>query len=299
MELGVHLPLIPFEQPLSLKRLEATADAARECGFAAVSVNDHFVFQRPWLDGPAALASVIERSGTMTLATTVALSSLRGPVALSKTLAAIDLLSGGRVVAALGPGSSPRDYEVAGVEFEERWKRFEESVVVLRALLEGEPPPQDARYYPLPADTVLSPGPARRIPVWVGSWGSPAGLRRVVRVADGWLASAYNTTPEVFAAARDGLPERFPNALATMWTWVTDDRGERDRVLNAVLAAMLKRDPAELQGQLCVGAPEECARLLSRYAEAGCERVYLWPLGDEPRQLERVAGEVAPLIASG
>ena len=300
MDLGVHLPLIQFgDDELSRERLEAAVDSARECGFAAVSSNDHFVFQRPWLDGPTALASVIERSGAMTLATTVALSSLRGPVALAKALAAIDLLSGGRVVAALGPGSSPRDYELAGVDFEDRWKRFEESVVVMRALLEGEPPPEDGRYYPLPADLELSPGPARRIPLWVGSWGSAAGLRRVVRVADGWLASAYNTTPEVFAAARDDLPERFPNALATMWTWVTDDRGERDRVLNDALAAMLKRDPAELQGQLCVGAPEECAQLLSRYAEAGCERVYLWPLGDEPRQLERVAGEVAPLIAAG
>jgi len=36
--------------------------------------------------------------------------------------------------------------------------------------------------------------------------------------------------------------------------------------------------------------------LLSRYAEAGCDRVYLWPLGDEQRQLERFAGDVAPLI---
>jgi alkanesulfonate monooxygenase SsuD/methylene tetrahydromethanopterin reductase-like flavin-dependent oxidoreductase (luciferase family) len=82
-----------------------------------------------------------------------------------------------------------------------------------------------------------------------------------------------------------------------MWTWVTDDRSDRDRVLSDVLGPMLKRDPAELQGQICVGAPEECAQLLSRYAEAGCERVYLWPLGDERRQLERVAGEVGPLIS--
>jgi hypothetical protein len=38
--------------------------------------------------------------------------------------------------------------------------------------------------------------------------------------------------------------------------------------------------------------------LLSRYAEAGCERVYLWPLGQEQRQLELVAGEVAPKIGA-
>jgi hypothetical protein len=32
--------------------------------------------------------------------------------------------------------------------------------------------------------------------------------------------------------------------------------------------------------------------MLSRYAEAGCQRVYLWPLGDEARQLE-LAAEIA------
>jgi alkanesulfonate monooxygenase SsuD/methylene tetrahydromethanopterin reductase-like flavin-dependent oxidoreductase (luciferase family) len=308
VDLGVHLPLIQFgDEAPSYEQLRAVADTARESGFAAVSANDHFVFQRPWLDGPTALASVIERSRPLELATTVALSTLRGPIALAKALAAIDLLSGGRLVAALGPGSSQRDHKLVGVDFEERWPRFEESIAVLRALLGREPPPRDARYYPLPADLELLPGPAQRVPLWVGSWGSAAGLARVARAADGWLASAYNTTPEGFAVARGDLEralvdrgrnaDRFPNALATMWTWVTGDRAERDRVLADVLAPMLGRDPAELQGQVCVGTPEACARLLSRYADAGCDRVYVWPLGDEPRQLERVAGEVAPLVS--
>jgi len=59
----------------------------------------------------------------------------------------------------------------------------------------------------------------------------------------------------------------------------------------------LQRDPDALRGQLCVGPVEHCAGLLSHYAGAGCGRVYLWPLGDEPRQLELIAGEVAPLIS--
>src|SRR5947208_15069908 len=92
------------EPPLSLQRLTATVDAARDCGFSAVSANDHLVFQGPWLDGPTALASIIERSGEMALATTVALATVRGPVPLAKSLAAIDVLSDGRLVAALGPG---------------------------------------------------------------------------------------------------------------------------------------------------------------------------------------------------
>src|SRR3712207_5630517 len=94
------------EEPLSRRRLEAAVDTARDCGFAAVSANDHFVFQTPWLDGLTALASMIERSGEMTLATTVSLAVVRGPVALAKALAAIDVLSEGRLIAAVGPGSS-------------------------------------------------------------------------------------------------------------------------------------------------------------------------------------------------
>jgi alkanesulfonate monooxygenase SsuD/methylene tetrahydromethanopterin reductase-like flavin-dependent oxidoreductase (luciferase family) len=310
VDLAVHLPLMQFQQEeeLSMPRLEATVDAARECGFAAVSANDHFVFQTPWLDGPTALASMIERSGEMTLATTIALSVLRGPVPLAKTLAAVDLLSEGRLIAAVGPGSSERDYEVIGVRFEERWSRLDESIAVLRAILRGEPFPADARHYPLPGDLELKPGPRQPggVPIWIGSWGSAAGLARVARLGDGWLASAYNTTPERFEAAREGLARRlaergrggagFPNALATMWTWVSKDRAEGDRVLREVLAALLRRDPDELRGQVCVGPAGHCAELLARYAEAGCERVYLWPLGDERRQLELIAADVAPEI---
>lgn len=283
MELGVHLPLLQFgDDRLTLRRLQDTVDAARECGFAAVSANDHLVFQRPWLDGPTALAAAIERSGDMQLATTVALPLVRGPVALAKALAAIDVLSGGRVVAGVGPGSSERDYRLAGVPFEERWPRFDEAVALLRALLRGEPLPVGSRFYPVAPGVELAPR-ERPIPLWIGSWGSRAGLSRVSRLGDGWLASAYNTTPERFAAARAKLSEGFPNALATMWTWVDDD----DRVLKAVLAPLLGRDPAELE--VCVGPAGHCVELLSRYAEAGCQRVYLWPLGDEARQLELIA----------
>jgi alkanesulfonate monooxygenase SsuD/methylene tetrahydromethanopterin reductase-like flavin-dependent oxidoreductase (luciferase family) len=275
VELGVHLPLMRFgDEPLSAARLNATVDAARECGFAAVSANDHLVFQTPWLDGLTALASVIERSGAMELATTVALAVMRGPVPLAKALTAIDVLSQGRVVAGVGPGSSARDYELVGVPFEERWKRFDLVLARLRPLLKGEE---------------LEPRPYREggIPLWIGSWGSPAGLRRVARFGDGWLASAYNTTPEGFAAARAELPDGFPNALATMWTWVTEDAAEADRVLTTVLAPLLKRDPSRLQ--VCIGSAGHCAELLGRYAEAGCRRVYVWPLGDEARQVELIA----------
>src|SRR5918995_2132025 len=124
MELGLHLPLMEFrDEGQSLGRLTSAVDAARKCGFAAVSANDHLVFSTPWLDGPVALAAVAERSGEMALATTVSLPTLRGPVPLAKALAALDVLSDGRLVAGVGPGSSARDYEAVGLPFEERWRR--------------------------------------------------------------------------------------------------------------------------------------------------------------------------------
>src|SRR2546430_7141222 len=175
MDLGIHLPLMQFgDEGLSLGRLEQAVDAAREGGLAAVSANDHFVFSTPWLDGPTALASVIERTGNMTLATTVSLAVLRGPVPLAKMLAALDILCEGRLVAALGPGSSKRDYDALGVSFDERWKRFDEALAVLRTLLKREPFPDDARYYPVPSDVSLAPDPPHGIPLWIGSWGSLA-----------------------------------------------------------------------------------------------------------------------------
>src|SRR3712207_2659652 len=118
------------EDRLSMGRLDATVDTARDCRFVAVAANDHLVIQTPWLDGPTALASVIGRSGEMALATTVALPVLRGPVPLAKALTALDVLSEGRLVAGLGPGSSERDYRILGIPFEERWKRFDEAVAV-------------------------------------------------------------------------------------------------------------------------------------------------------------------------
>src|SRR6478672_1321040 len=258
MELGLHLPLMEFgDEGQSFARLAGAVDAARECGFAAVSANDHFLFQTPWLDGATALAAVIDRSGAMELATTVANVALRGPVPLAKTLVALDLLSDGRVIAGVGPGSSQRDYDAVGVPFEERWQRFDEAAAILRSLLRGEPPPQTRHHYPLP-DSQLTPAPRRPggIPLWIGSWGSKAGLRRVARLGDGWLASAYNTTPEGFASASESLDAEledhgrgasgFPNALVTMWTWVTEDGAERDRVLRDVLAPLLNRDPEDL-----------------------------------------------------
>ena len=310
MNYGAHLPLIALDgQPWTLHRLLEYVEIAESVGFQALSANDHLVFPRPWLDGPTALASVLTRTGQMALATTVALPVVRGPVALAKSLAAIDLLSGGRLVVGVGPGSSARDYAAVGVPVEERWKRLDEAVQALRALWLGEDPPFRGEFYSTEGVT-LEPYPAQRPgpPIWIGSWGSEAGLRRVVRLGDGWLASAYNTTPEVFAADRRSLaehlhasgkhPDRFPNAIATMFFHVTEDGATSERIVREVLSPTLNRPEEELRQRLLVGPAEECAEKLAAYRAAGAQRIFLWPVEDELRQLATFQERVAPLVRS-
>ncbi|MGV9713772.1 LLM class flavin-dependent oxidoreductase [Gordonia sp. NPDC003424] len=308
MWFGAHLPLIdidggaPASPPSS--SLSGYVDAARHAGFRAIGANDHLVFARPWLDGLVALSSIVGRSADLTLATTVALPVIRGPATMAKTAAAVDEISGGRFVLGVGPGSSAADYAAAGIAFDERWPRFDESVSVLRAALTGTPQPGPSRFYDVPT---LEPVPPRPIPIWIGSWGSVAGLRRVVRLGDGWLASAYNTTPDRISAGRtiihDALHERgrsvdgFPIVLATMWTYVTDSRTHaRERL--EVLARMLHRDPGILAGQVLIGPAEECAATLTRYADAGVDGVFVWPVADPIDQLIVFGASVASSVLS-
>ena len=179
MDFGAHLPLMDFGgNPYSLDHLIAYSETAAELGFSALSVNDHMVFSVPWLDGPTALAAVIGHSGTMTLATTVSLPVIRGPVPLAKTLGAIDRLSNGRLMVAVGPGSSEQDFDALGLRFDERWARLDESVGALRALWRAGAPPFVGRFYSTEGIR-LEPRPARDDgpPIWIGSWGSKAGLR--------------------------------------------------------------------------------------------------------------------------
>jgi alkanesulfonate monooxygenase SsuD/methylene tetrahydromethanopterin reductase-like flavin-dependent oxidoreductase (luciferase family) len=298
------------EEPASISDLIEYARLADQVGLTWLTSNDHLVYGRPWLDGPVALSSVLPAIGAMTVATTIALPVVRGPGPLAKALAAIDRLSGGKLVVGVGPGSSERDYRAVGIAWEERWPRFEEAVQALRALLRPASQPFEGAFYStegmhlLPAPTQLG-GP----PIWTGSWGSEAGLRRVARLADGWLASGYNTTPEHFGETlqrlhghlrREGIdPAGFPNAIATMFVYLTEDAAAADTVLTEVLAPTLGRPPEQLRERLLVGSASECVAKLARFESAGAERVLIWPVGDELHQLERFHDTVMSQLGAG
>ena len=308
MKFGAHLPLMDFgDHSFTLDHLLRYARTAEQLGFDMLCANDHLVFAVPWLDGPTALAAVIEASGQMTLATTVALVAVRGPVPVAKALAAIDRLSGGRLLVAAGPGSSPGDYHSVGIDFGQRWARLDEAIRTLRVLWVTDPEPFAGQFYST-AGIDLRPRPAQAggPPIWIGSWGSDAGLRRVARLGDGWLASAYNTTPALFGEALTRLngyladhsknPETFPNALATMWFYITENPSEADHIFRHRVLPAINRPGNLLRERLPIGSAGAVADLLAAFKTAGLKRVLLWPVADEARQLELFREKVAPAV---
>lgn len=301
MEYGAHLPLISFRgEKRSLNDLLEFTDTARALGYTFLCANDHMVARQPWLDGPTALAAVISHSGEMRLATTIVLPVVRGPAPAAKLLAALDVLSEGRLVVGAGPGSSARDYALVGLSFEERWLRLEESVNTLRAFFRGEE--FEGAFYKTGGER-LEPLPTQPggPPIWLGVWGKKGGLRRTAALGDGWLASGLHTSREQFARSLAGLeeplreagrdPATFPNGIATFWTYVTDNTTEA--------AHYLENYPEAMRTQLPIGTAEECATKLRPYREAGAQRIFIWPIADETRQLRVFFEQVVPLIEQG
>jgi alkanesulfonate monooxygenase SsuD/methylene tetrahydromethanopterin reductase-like flavin-dependent oxidoreductase (luciferase family) len=142
----------------------------------------------------------------------------------------------------------------------------------------------------------LEPHPAQNpIPVWIGSWGSEAGLRRTARLGDGWLASAYNTTPakfgedlkklRTFLRSRDRDAPGFPNGIATTFFHVTDRPAEADEILT-FMSGVLKRPASELRDRFLVGPAGESIEKIRAYQGAGAQRILVWPVRDELQQLE-------------
>jgi alkanesulfonate monooxygenase SsuD/methylene tetrahydromethanopterin reductase-like flavin-dependent oxidoreductase (luciferase family) len=299
MELGVHLPIADLgDGTPTLGGLGEYVRIARDLGYTTVSANDHLVWRQPWLDGPTALAAVASAAAGMTLATSICLPVVRHPVVVAKSISALASLTDGRVIAGLGPGSTPADYDAVGVPFSERWTRFDEAVPMVRALLRGEVAPA-GRYYG--GAGPIAPVPERPPEVWFGSWGSEQRIAAMAAVTDGWLASAYNTTPDRFAAARARLdrhlvtagrdPETYPDAIATGWALVTSRSGERERVLHTLLGPLLGRDPDTLAA-LPVGSPAYCSEVFAKWREAGAGLFLVWPLRDAAVQIELLAAAV-------
>ena len=203
MRIGVQLPEV--ERDVRWPEYVAMARAAEASGFDSIWVGDHLLYRGdgrpergPWDAWTllAGLACVTERAAIGPL---VACTAFRDPGLLARAAAAVDELSGGRLVVALGAGWNETEFRAFGIPFDRRVSRFEEAFEIVRRLLAGERVSFEGRFHRV-EDAVLLPPPARRPPLMVGSIG-PRMLAATLPHVDAWNCwwEQYGNAPEGFA----------------------------------------------------------------------------------------------------
>ena len=304
--------MIGFVQvdPISREQIISFARKAEELGYDSLSVNDHIVFRTGWLDAISSLSAIAAVTNRIKIGTSILNIVVRNPVICAKALSSIDIISAGRLFVGLGPGSSKGDYDACGVPFEDRWKRFSEALEVIHQLWnqKGEPESDsldyDGKFYRLKG-AVLEPKPYQKPhpPIMIASWGSEQGLRRVAKYGDGWMASAYNITPDKFKEKWMLLldyrkemnkdVEGFENSLMTMFGYIDDDKEMIQKMIQNVLSPSLGRPANELKNLLLFGSTDECNKKISVLYDAGVKRIHFWPINNYLQQIEIFFKEIA------
>ncbi len=230
-----------------------------------------------------ALAAVAARTQRLKLGTNVLVMPPRNPVLLARELATVDVLSGGRMLPAGGLGVDvPRELEAMGIAREERTARLEESVAIIKALWSGEPVTMQGRFWSL-SDVTLAPRPSRsRLEFWLGGR-APAALRRIGRIADGWLASF--TGPDEFGAGVDLIRATAAEHRRTIdedhygtTIFSAPDASE----IPAAAAPLLDRRPGLAREDHVASGAEATRELLERFIARGATKFVLIPLASDP-----------------
>jgi len=252
MQYGAFLPHIgPLARGDVLTNIRTTAQTAEALGFDSVWVGDHIVTplhitskypytasgsfpldpQEPLLEPLSVLSFVAACTSKVRLGTAVLVLPHRHAVVTAKTVATLDVLSGGRVIFGVGVGWMEEEFKALNAPFAERGAFSDESVAVMKELWTSETPHFAGRFYNF-SDVRCEPRPVQKPhpPIWVGGHTGPA-LRRVVEYGDGWAAVVFS--PQEFAERLEKLKERAARAgrdLSTV-TLCVSPRGKRPEAM--------------------------------------------------------------------
>jgi alkanesulfonate monooxygenase SsuD/methylene tetrahydromethanopterin reductase-like flavin-dependent oxidoreductase (luciferase family) len=198
---------------------------------------------------------------------------------LARELATVDVLSGGRLLPAGGLGIDlPIELEAMGVLKEERVARMEESVAIIKALWSGEPVTRSGRFWSL-TEARLQPVPSRaKLEFWLGGV-VPAALRRIGRIADGWLASFVgpDEMPGKIAIIREAAAEAGRSIDEDHYgatIWAAPD--ERD-VPGEAWPLLDRRAGLAREDHVAIGTAE-VRELLERFVAGGASKFVVIPI---------------------
>jgi probable F420-dependent oxidoreductase len=281
VRIGVQLPEV--ERVVRRDELAAIARAVEEQGFDSLWVGDHLLYREPDR-GPwdcwttlAWLAGITER---VSLGPLVACTAFHPPGVLARMAAAVDELSGGRLVLGIGAGWNVVEFEAFGLPFDHHVSRFEEAFEIVRRLLAGEHVSFQGRFHSV-EDAVLLPPPARRPPLMIGA-NKPRMLAIALPHVDAWNTwfTHYGNTAEGFAAHNAQISEAAERAgcnpaaierSACVLVAVDGGAGERPHTVPAVPAEQL----AEHLRALADAGADEAILVLDPITEAAVRKLQL------------------------
>ena len=236
MQIGIHLPHAGSQATPALIRRYARQ--AETLGFADVWVSEHIIVPRDkfprsplFYDPVVTLSWVAAVTERVKLGTTVLVLPMRHPLPLAKELATLHNLSDGRLILGAGVGWLAEEFAALGVPFNERGRRMDEGIAMMRAVWREDPVTFRAKHIPAVIEGLtMLPQPISKIPLWIGG-SSDAALKRTARIADGWHGSGM--TPEQAAPVVQRLRAERPGddfTISIRAHWAGKDRGElRDR----------------------------------------------------------------------
>jgi probable F420-dependent oxidoreductase len=235
---------------------QALLDVARACddvGVHRIIVNDHVVMgtrtdaytwgrfptssDAPWLEPLTVLTAMAAVTRRLRLATGILIAPLRPAAVLAKTVATLDLLSGGRVDLGVGTGWQAEEYDAVGLDFTTRGQQLDDTIGACRALWSDLPAAFSSASVSF-EDTFCSPQPAQdRLPVWFAGALTGHNLRRIVELGDGWIPIMGASIDDIRAGA-----ERLRSA--------TDRPIQVQAPASPVKAADGSRDPVATMAQV-------------------------------------------------
>jgi probable F420-dependent oxidoreductase len=299
VRIGVGLPPVaPGTDPAAA--LWSLVDTLEEVGYDSIWLSDSPA--RSSFAPLPTLAAIAARTERLKLGTNVLVLPPRNPLTVAREMATVDALSAGRLLPAGGLGVDlPGELEAMGVRRNERARRLEESVVILKALWGGDPVSFEGDFWQL-HDVTLGPRPHRaKLELWLGGR-APAAMRRIGRIADGWLGSFIGA--EEFGAKVDLIRESAAAAGrsidedhygTTIWSAPAEEE------IPAPVAALLdRRADLPREEHVAIGAAAT-RELIECFLAVGATKFVLIPLAADPEAWlrELFTRVVEPLETAG
>jgi probable F420-dependent oxidoreductase len=290
LRVGIQLPEV--ERVVRWPELREMARVAEAVGFDSLWTGDHLLYRDrvvpprgPW-EAWSVLAAVAAVTERILLGPLVASVSFHNPAMLAKKAAAVDEISGGRLILGLGAGWNESEYGAFGFPFDHRVDRFEEALTIIRMLLREGAVDFHGSYHQA-RDCLLLPPPARPggPPLLLGTTGARM-LRLAAAHADAWNAwyTEFGNDPARIGPLRD----RVDAACRAM--------GRDPATLERTVAVLVQGEDAEVAarggGQPPVralrGSTEELAQGLRAFADEGIAHVQLVVDPITSRSIERL-----------